>query len=171
MQSMSRDGAAIPKTARTALQGAQTSQIGTPEQAGRLRPARPTGRADIACHSAHRKRRSVTGGWRHGASPVGDGPEPDPDYCPPAALAARLAFRTHLTQSQLSRHLVNLPAELTRQAGTRVLVPRWSTSISDRTLSVGSRAGDPDLRAVRITSSRSARRAERRLARGGSTAP
>jgi len=118
-----------------------------------------------ACHAAHRKRRSVTGGWRYCAAPVGGGPEPDPGYCPPAGLAARLAFRTHLTQPQLSRHLVNLPVELTRQAGALVLVPHCSTSISDRTPSVGSRAGDPDLRAVRVTSSRSGRRAERQLPR------
>jgi hypothetical protein len=37
-------------------------------------------------------------------------------------LLARVAFRAHLTQPQLSQHLVDLPAEFARQAGARVLV-------------------------------------------------
>jgi hypothetical protein len=58
--------------------------------------------------------------------------------------------------------LLSSPGRQGRVCSCRTAV----TSIGDRKPSVGSRAGDPDLRVVRVISSRSGRRADRRLSRG-----
>ena len=81
-----------------------------------------------------------------------------------AFLLAWLSVLTRPSRSRPGTRSICLLSSPGRQ-GRVCSCPTAVTSISGRTPSVGSRAGDPDLHAVRVTSSRSGRRAERRFPR------